>query len=147
MDNSTFINLDNYSPPSIPYKPIGPSEAIKNVANRILHSSGYKRWYLSMGGLSIFALILSLWEICPRYYPSYQPLSTLFYTLEIIVNVGMVAEVSTIAFLFPGYHPNHSPRTQILARNLEHHRRFLNHLLYLFSNLPLHRRLLSHPNT
>jgi hypothetical protein len=92
-NNSTFINLGNYSSPLTASKQIGASEAIQNVANRILHSEGYKRWYLGMAACSILVLILSLWEKCPRYQRILIN-SNLFYTLEVIINVGMVAEVA-----------------------------------------------------
>lgn len=60
------------------------SEAIKSLANRLLHSRAYILFYLVMAILSITTMILGLVNGCPG--PE-------FFIIEIIVNCAMIAEV------------------------------------------------------
>ena len=61
------------------------SEVTRNIANRFVHSRIYVILYLAMATLSTTTVILSLQDGCPGFA---------FYTLEIIINVAMIAEVS-----------------------------------------------------
>lgn len=60
------------------------SEVLKGVANRFVHSTAYLYFYASMALASIATVVLSLLQDCP---------GTLFYALELAINVGMIVEV------------------------------------------------------
>lgn len=61
-----------------------PSEVLKGVANRFVHSTGYIYLYGSMALASLFTVVLSLMTECP---------GTLFYAIELVVNTVLVVEV------------------------------------------------------
>ncbi|KAJ3193143.1 hypothetical protein HK101_005367 [Irineochytrium annulatum] len=60
------------------------NEILHSLANRILHSSFYKWFYLIMAFVSVTCLVLSFMSRCPSGY---------FYILETIVNLAMILEV------------------------------------------------------
>ncbi|KAH8835482.1 hypothetical protein DL96DRAFT_1574424 [Flagelloscypha sp. PMI_526] len=61
------------------------SEISRGIANRFVHSRTYIFLYLSMAGLSVATVVLSLLQECP---------GLAFYILEIIINTAMILEVS-----------------------------------------------------
>lgn len=61
-----------------------PSEVLKGLANRFVHSTAYLYLYASMAVASLFTVVLSLMTDCP---------GTIFYVLEMLVNLVLVVEV------------------------------------------------------
>ncbi|KAJ3383626.1 hypothetical protein HDU92_004048 [Lobulomyces angularis] len=82
--------MNNYHQPFANYA-MTKKEILQNLANRILHHSLYKAFYLVMGFLSVICVILSIIERCPSGY---------FYILEVIINLGMILEVTIRFFAF-----------------------------------------------
>ncbi len=72
-----------YEPP-LAQTLIKTSESFKTVARLFLQSPWFKFFYLINGLGSIVCLILSFLYTCPPPY---------FYTLEILINLGMIVEV------------------------------------------------------
>lgn len=54
------------------------------MANRFVHSSAYLYFYASMALASLLTVVISLRSECP---------GTLFYALELIINLLLIAEV------------------------------------------------------
>ncbi|KAI8852513.1 hypothetical protein BC829DRAFT_384576 [Chytridium lagenaria] len=57
---------------------------LHSLANRILHSSFYKWFYLVMALFSIVCSVLTILQRCPSGY---------YYALEVLVNLAMIIEV------------------------------------------------------
>ncbi|EPQ28977.1 uncharacterized protein PFL1_03267 [Pseudozyma flocculosa PF-1] len=81
--------------PTDPNPPSGPTpsrshyflsrdEILKGVANRFVHSSAYLYFYASMALASLLTVVISLRTECP---------GTLFYSLELVINLLLIAEV------------------------------------------------------
>lgn len=70
-----------------------PSEVLKSLANRFVHSTAYIYLYGSMALASFLTVILSLMSECP---------GTMFYLIEMAVNVVLVLEVSLRFIAFGG---------------------------------------------
>jgi hypothetical protein len=64
---------------------------MKGAANRFVHSTAYLYLYAGMSFASFATVILSLTQDCP---------GVLFYSLELVVNVVLIAEVSMRCFAF-----------------------------------------------
>ncbi|CAO1636077.1 unnamed protein product [Parajaminaea phylloscopi] len=62
-----------------------PNEVLKGLANRFVHSTAYIYLYATMALASFLTVILSLMSQCP---------GTIFYLIEMAVNVVLVLEVS-----------------------------------------------------
>ncbi|KAJ3096442.1 hypothetical protein HDU97_005901 [Phlyctochytrium planicorne] len=60
------------------------NEVLHSLANRILHSSFYKWFYMAMALLSVVCSVLTFMQKCPH---------GLYYILEILVNLAMIIEV------------------------------------------------------
>ncbi|KAK0547587.1 hypothetical protein OC845_004035 [Tilletia horrida] len=67
------------------------SEIVKGVANRFVHSTAYLYFYGGMAVASLLTVVLSLIQDCP---------GTLFYSLELAINVLLIAEVGVRLFAF-----------------------------------------------
>jgi hypothetical protein len=110
------------------------SEVLKGLANRFVHSTSYLYLYASMAFASLLTVVMSLMTDCP---------GTMFYVVEMLVNVVLVVEVGVrfVAFgrvsseadtagdivsIFPVSHLPLSPRlpslAAILALHLQHPR-------------------------
>jgi len=78
----TIINMDR----SYRHNPthISSQERLSSFANRLIHSTFYKVFYVSMALASIVCVILSTFETCPSGW---------FYILELFINIGMICEV------------------------------------------------------
>ncbi|SNX81904.1 uncharacterized protein MEPE_00609 [Melanopsichium pennsylvanicum] len=59
-------------------------EILKGVANRFVHSSAYLWFYAGMALASLLTVVISLTSDCP---------GTLFYALELTINLLLIAEV------------------------------------------------------
>lgn len=59
-------------------------EILKGVANRFVHSSAYLYFYAGMALASLLTVVISLTSDCP---------GTLFYGLELAINLLLIAEV------------------------------------------------------
>ncbi|PWN87671.1 hypothetical protein FA10DRAFT_234054 [Acaromyces ingoldii] len=66
-------------------------EILKGVANRFVHSTAYLYFYAGMALASLMTVVLSLWQDCP---------GTLFYSLELVVNALLIAEVGIRGYAF-----------------------------------------------
>lgn len=60
------------------------SEVLKGLANRFVHSTSYLYLYASMAFASLLTVVMSLMTDCP---------GTMFYVVEMLVNVVLVVEV------------------------------------------------------
>ncbi|KAE8219694.1 hypothetical protein CF319_g6536 [Tilletia indica] len=67
------------------------SEIVKGVANRFVHSTAYLYFYGGMAVASLLTVAISLIQDCP---------GTLFYSLELAINVLLIAEVGIRLFAF-----------------------------------------------
>ncbi|KAK0530328.1 hypothetical protein OC834_003351 [Tilletia horrida] len=67
------------------------SEIVKGVANRFVHSTAYLYFYGGMAAASLLTVFLSLLQDCP---------GTLFYSLELAINLLLIAEVGIRLFAF-----------------------------------------------
>ncbi|CAG8479963.1 9802_t:CDS:2 [Ambispora leptoticha] len=85
---STTNGASNINLPSTQHK-LSRAEIVHGLANRILYSRFYTWLYLGMAALSTVSIILSIEETCPSIW---------FIILEVIINVAMIAEVTTRFF-------------------------------------------------
>ncbi|KDN45899.1 hypothetical protein K437DRAFT_246873 [Tilletiaria anomala UBC 951] len=67
------------------------SEIMKGAANRFVHSTAYLYLYAGMALASFATVMLSLAQDCP---------GPLFYSLELVINIVLIAEVSMRCFAF-----------------------------------------------
>ncbi|CDW99017.1 hypothetical protein [Sporisorium scitamineum] len=80
------VNADDGShpTPSRSHYFLSRDEILKGVANRFVHSSAYLWFYAGMALASLLTVIISLTSDCP---------GTLFYGLELAINLLLIAEV------------------------------------------------------
>lgn len=90
--SSSTTTLPTWSAPSSAsqYR-LPPSEILKGVANRFVHSTIYLYLYASMALASLFTVLLSLVNECP---------GDVFYVVEMVVNVVLVVEVGVRGVAF-----------------------------------------------
>lgn len=80
------VNTDDSSQPtpSRSHYFLSRDEILKGVANRFVHSSAYLWFYAGMALASLLTVVISLTSDCP---------GTLFYGLELAINLLLIAEV------------------------------------------------------
>ncbi|SAM61246.1 uncharacterized protein UBRO_00894 [Ustilago bromivora] len=80
------VNTDDGSHPTLSrsHHFLSRDEILKGVANRFVHSSAYLWFYAGMALASLLTVVISLTSDCP---------GTLFYGLELAINLLLIAEV------------------------------------------------------
>ncbi len=78
------VNTHDIPTPSRSHYFLSRDEILKGVANRFVHSAAYLWFYAGMALASLLTVVISLTSDCP---------GTLFYGLELAINLLLIAEV------------------------------------------------------